>query len=230
MVRFTTAAAALLAVSASVVRAEEATPEAAVEPYVPKVEFQYEFLETFQGDDVIKTKRWVQSSKDKYSGQSWVHATEFETVESGIVGDKSLITAIPHKHYGIVRALDTPVDPKGKDLVVQYEVRLNKGIGCSGAYLKLIAADDAFEPEQLSEDTGFSVMFGPDKCGGTNKVHLIIRVQNPITKEWEEKHMTKPVPTETDNLSHLYTLVIRNDDTFKVMVDSVVKAEGMSTI
>jgi hypothetical protein len=239
MVRFTTAAAALLAVGVGVANAEEAAAAAAVPEsevveaaaaYAPKVDFQYEFLETFQDDEVIKTKRWVQSGVDKYSGQSWVQTTEFETIESGIEGDKSLVVATPHKHYGLVRTLDVPVDPKGKDLVVQYEVRLHKGISCSGAYLKLLAADSAFEPELLSEDSGFSVMFGPDKCGGTNKIHLIIRVQNPITKEWEEKHMDKPAPIETDNLSHLYTLVIKNDDTFKILVDSVVKVEGTLAI
>lgn len=43
--------------------------------------------------------------------------------------------------------------------------------------------------EEFSDKTPYSIMFGPDKCGGTNKVHLIFRYKNPKTGEVEEKHM-----------------------------------------
>lgn len=35
-----------------------------------------------------------------------------------------------------------PVDPKGKPLVVQYEVKLQKGLDCGGAYIKLLTEED----------------------------------------------------------------------------------------
>lgn len=67
-------------------------------------------------------------------------------------------------------------------------------------------------------------MFGPDRCGETNKVHFIMRHQNPISKEWEEKHLVSPpVPETNDKLTHLYTAVVGTDNTVKILVDNVEK-------
>jgi len=69
-------------------------------------------------------------------------------------------------------------------------------------------------------DTPYTIMFGPDKCGGTNKVHFILRHKNPVSGVWEEKHMsTPPVPITTDKLTHMYTAVISADNTVKIYVD-----------
>ena len=38
----------------------------------------------------------------------------------------------------------------------------------------------------LDNESPYSIMFGPDKCGGTNKVHFIFRFTNPVTGETEE--------------------------------------------
>lgn len=73
------------------------------------------------------------------------------------------------KHYGISALLDSPVDPSG-GLALQYEVKLTEGLTCGGAYMKFLTADDAFTPTGLKDDTPYTVMFGPDKCGATNKV------------------------------------------------------------
>ena len=60
--------------------------------------------------------------------------------------------------------------PYAEGIVLQYEARLQDGLDCGGAYLKFVTADDSFSPEGLNGDTPYTVMFGPDKCGGTNKV------------------------------------------------------------
>ena len=73
------------------------------------------------------------------------------------------------KHYGISSLLPSAVDP-AKDLVLQFELKLTNGLSCGGAYIKFVTADDAFTPAGLKDDTPYSVMFGPDKCGDTNKV------------------------------------------------------------
>ena len=36
--------------------------------------------------------------------------------------------------------------------------------------MKFVTADIAFTPAGLKDDTPYTVMFGPDKCGSTNKV------------------------------------------------------------
>ncbi len=53
---------------------------------------------------------------------------------------------------------------------LQYDVKLANGLSCGGAYLKFLTADEAFSPAALKDDTPYTVMFGPDKCGSTNKV------------------------------------------------------------
>lgn len=53
-------------------------------------------------------------------------------------------------------------------------------------------------------------MFGPDKCGEDYKLHFIFRHQNPLNKDWEEKHAKRPdmdlKKFYTDKKTHLYTL------------------------
>lgn len=73
------------------------------------------------------------------------------------------------KHYGLTAKLDTPVDP-AKGLVLQYELKLTDGLTCGGAYLKFLTATADFDPAELTDGTPYTVMFGPDKCGSTNKV------------------------------------------------------------
>jgi calnexin len=52
-------------------------------------------------------------------------------------------------------------------------------------------------------------MFGPDKCGSTNKVHFIFRHKNPMTGEWEEKHLKNPPAPKITKTTALYTLVVK---------------------
>jgi calnexin len=63
-------------------------------------------------------------------------------------------------------------------------------------------------------------MFGPDKCGQTDKVHFIFRHKSPKTGLYEEKHLQDPPATQKDKLSHLYTLVVRPDNSFEILIDT----------
>jgi len=63
-------------------------------------------------------------------------------------------------------------------------------------------------------------MFGPDKCGLDNKVHFIIVRKNPISGLYEEKHLKKTPKIKTDTRTHLYTLHILKDNTFKIFIDN----------
>lgn len=55
-------------------------------------------------------------------------------------------------------------------------------------------------------------MFGPDKCGEDYKLHFIFRHQNPLNKDFEEKHAKRAdvdlKKFYTDKKTHLYTLGI----------------------
>ena len=68
---------------------------------------------------------------------------------------------------------------------------------------------------------------GPDRCGSTDKVHLILQHQNPVSKEWEEKHAKDmPLSALGDRQTHLYTLIIRPDNSFEVLIDNESKKKG----
>ena len=42
---------------------------------------------------------------------------------------------------------------------------------CGGAYMKLLQDNKKLHAEEFSNASPYVIMFGPDKCGATNKVH-----------------------------------------------------------
>ena len=72
-----------------------------------------------------------------------------------------------------------------------------------------------FDAKKFSGETPYAVMFGPDVCGtSTRKTHVI------FTDDAGKNHLIKKsVKVETDNLSHRYTLVLKNDNSFEVFID-----------
>jgi len=62
-------------------------------------------------------------------------------------------------------------------------------------------------------------MFGPDKCGATNKVHFIFNHKNPKTGEYEEKHFKYAPMAKITKQSTLYTLIVNPDQTFEIRID-----------
>jgi calnexin len=99
-----------------------------------------------------------------------------------------------------------------------------------GAYAKLLSDVDAdFKAEDLVDSTPFSVMFGPDKCGATNKVHLIIKHAQP-NGTVAERHLVSPPLVEGnggDKLTHVYTLVLRpSNSSFDLLIDGESRKSG----
>ena len=71
-------------------------------------------------------------------------------------------------HHAISAPFDHAIDFSDKPLVVQYEVKYQKGGNCGGGYLKLL--EDGFQTagKEFSDKTPWTVMFGPDlTCPGT---------------------------------------------------------------
>jgi len=66
-----------------------------------------------------------------------------------------------------------------------------------------------------------SIMFGPDICGySTKKVHAILTYN-------DTNHLIKKdVPCETDQLTHVYTFILRPDATYSILIDNVEKQSG----
>lgn len=202
----------LLTVIAAIVMAQETVKTVYS---TPKVSGAVELLEAF--DDSQWASRWQYATNEKYNGKFSVS----EPSElNGLPGDKMLVMPEAFRHYGMGYKMPREIDNTGKTLVVQYEVRLTKGLDCGGAYLKLLSASPELDLSNLDNDTPYSIMFGPDKCGHDSKVHFIFRHKNPLTGVIEEKHMNSPPAIKTDKISHLYTLIVREDNTFEILIDN----------
>jgi calreticulin len=63
-------------------------------------------------------------------------------------------------------------------------------------------------------ETPYNVMFGPDICGpGTRKVHVILSYKG------DNKQVKKTIPCKYDEGSHLYTLILKKDNSYEVQID-----------
>lgn len=80
--------------------------------------------------------------------------------------------------------------------------------------------------EEYTDKTPFTIMFGPDRCGQTNKVHFIFRHKNPVSGEWEEKHFANPPLPKITKTTALYTLVVNPDNTFKILINDEEVSSG----
>lgn len=56
-------------------------------------------------------------------------------------------------------------------------------------------------------------MFGPDICGATKRTHVI------LTHKGKNHLVKREVRTETDEFTHLYTLILKPDNTYEVLID-----------
>lgn len=154
---------------------------------------------------------FVLSENSRYNGQTVA------------VTDGALKLESSHKHYGL--AAPVSFDPDGS-LVIQYDVTLTEGLICGGAYLKLLEKTESLDLTSFDDRTPFVIMFGPDKCGATDKVHFILRYKNQVSGEWAEHHLKNgPRPT-TDKNVHMYTAIVRPDDSIEILIDGESKFKG----
>jgi hypothetical protein len=187
------------------------------------------FIEQFNDD---WSQRWTPSEATKKTpvgGETFSYVGEWSVEEpstSVIDGDTGLVAKSKAAHHAISAPLPEPLDFKTKPLVIQYEVKYQKGGNCGGGYVKLL--EDGFQTNQkeFSDQTPWVVMFGPDlTCPGT-KVHFIFRHKNPVTGEYEEKHLKLSPKPSIEKLTKLYTLVINPDNTYEVLIDGESEKSG----
>lgn len=69
-------------------------------------------------------------------------------------------------------------------------------------------------------------MFGPDNtCPGT-KLHFIFRHKNPVSGEFEEKHLSVPPKPTFGKDTNLYTLIVNPDNTYDVLFNGESQRSG----
>lgn len=217
------------------------------EEEVPPIDVPYEsptpvnpqkvYLAEHFDDPASFDKHWIksQSKKDgiaeeisKYDGEWKVEAPQ----KDALTGDMGLVLKSKAKHAAIASALKKPFLFDQNPLIVQYEVIFQDGQECGGAYMKLLSHDplSARKLNDFHDKTPYSIMFGPDKCGNDHKLHFIFRHTNPRNGSIEEKHCRQPKEhfdeIFSDHLPHLFTLILKPDNSFEVLVDKKVVNSG----
>ncbi|GMJ04879.1 calnexin 1 [Hibiscus trionum] len=177
------------------------------------VVFYDSFEEPFDG-------RWIVSSKDDYKG-AWKHS------KSEGHDDYGLLVSEKARKYAIVKELDEPVSLNDGTTVLQFETRFQNGLECGGAYLKYLRPQEAgWKPKEFDNESPYSIMFGPDKCGLTNKVHFILKHKNPKSGEYVEHHLGNTALVPSDKLTHVYTAILKPDNEVRILVDGEEKAKA----
>ena len=184
------------------------------------------FHETFDNGDIFADLKWVKSEDVMYADQP-IRVGPLSSPPKGLENNNGLQLSQENKHYGVSSKFANPLDVKGKDLVIQYDLKLEEGLTCGGAYIKLLRATNDLDVRQLNSKTPYTIMFGPDKCGNNNKVHFIIQHKNPITNEYKECHYNTTVNIKSDKLNtHLYTLHIMQNNDFEIYIDKRLAKKG----
>merc|ERR1719409_2629631 len=170
-----------------------------------KIYFQEDFGDGWEGRWVTSTWKESESTQGKWttSAGKWFSDEKEDT---------GLYTSEDSKFFGISAGFDS-FSNKGKDMIVQYQAKYEKDVECGGGYLKMGPKMD--DQKTFGDPTVYNIMFGPDKCGYNKRTHLIFQYKgkNVLKKtDLAYKH-------DALEVSHLYTLTVKPDNTVKVEVD-----------
>jgi calreticulin len=152
--------------------------------------------------------RWVKSSFKAGDEGKWAHTAG---KYYGDVDNKGIQTSEDTRWYDL--SAKTPVfNNKGKTLVLQYTVKHEQTLDCGGGYIKL--APKSVDQTKFGGDSEYSIMFGPDICGySTKRVHVI------FTYKGKNHLIKREIKPETDESTHIYTLILKPDNTYEVQID-----------
>lgn len=138
---------------------------------------------------------------------------------------KMIATAMKNAHNCLSTMLGRKPNLETGTLIMQYEVSGSAGKMCVEPFIHLYGKGD-FAPEDLSDGTEYVVSFGPAFCPAKKSVHFSFRHRNPMTDVFEEKFMINAPVIDVDDKLHLYTLIVRPDNSFDILVDALVVRSG----
>lgn len=191
------------------------------------------FLEQFEdlGEKGKWQLRWISSSSMTKDGQSYSDSWKIAsaTTSLGSKNDLGLLLRDQKQHFAISTATEMPFKFKKEGpIVVQYEVKRECPLECSGAYVKLIAGSKEFDPEFFNDETPAAIIFGPDNCGSSkDEIILHLSQLNQMTGKTETWRLKTPPRTIGDtSLSTLYTLIIGVENSIRILVNMTPVFEG----
>ncbi|XP_003388074.1 PREDICTED: calreticulin-like [Amphimedon queenslandica] len=169
---------------------------------------QVYFKETFE-DGASWSDRWVYSKHKSDYGKFELTAGKFY---GDAEKDKGLQTSQDARFYAASSSFDK-FSNADKTLVVQFTVKHEQKIDCGGGYVKIFPS--TLDQADMHGDSNYNIMFGPDICGpGTKKVHVIFQYKG------KNLLIKKEIRCKDDEFTHLYTLIVRPDNTYEVKIDN----------
>lgn len=168
----------------------------------------------YLNEDFSSADAWVNSEKKEDIGKLVLSSGDF-------YGDKEINqgfkTSQDAKFYSASREIAEGVTNDETDFVVSLSVKHEQGLDCGGGYIKLMPEFDA---KAFDGDSQYHLMFGPDQCGYNKKVHIIFNYNG-------ENLLWKKEPKYPDDkLTHVYTLVVKTDNTYELYIDQELKESG----
>ncbi|KAL8568874.1 hypothetical protein ACOMHN_061450 [Nucella lapillus] len=131
--------------------------------------------------------------------------------------DRGLMTGQNNRHFGISAKFDKFTN-ENKSLVIQFSVKKEQKIECGGMYVKLYSSE--LNQTDLNSNTPYLLMFGPDLCDVKRKLHVIFNYKGKLL------HHKKDMIARHDEFTHLYTLIIRPEKTYEILVDNKLQEVG----
>ncbi|XP_015794452.1 calnexin-like [Tetranychus urticae] len=185
-------------------------------------------------DDVHRFKKiWHKSQSNKGPNGEFNYDGTWDIVvtHKKIRGDYGLRMRSKSKHHAISRKLDQEFNFTGSPLIIQYDVQFRNGQECGGAYIKLLSAPSG-NLSRINDQSRYSIMFGPDKCGSDHRLHFIFSHINSKTGEireihWKDAHtLTNLADVFIDGKWHLFRLSINPSNRFEISMDKRIVAIG----
>merc|ERR1712100_972341 len=133
--------------------------------------------------------------------------------------DQGIQTAEDSRFFGMSASFES-FSNKGKELIIQYQAKYEKDIECGGGYVKV--GPKMADATGFGDPTAYNIMFGPDKCGYNKRTHLIFSYKGKNVL----KKSDLAYKQEGEGTSHLYTMILKPDNTVRVEVDQEKIYEG----
>ncbi|XP_031498693.1 calreticulin [Nymphaea colorata] len=161
--------------------------------------------------------RWVMSDWKKAKNMSgeWNHTCGKWNPDPN---DKGIQTSGDNRFFAMSAKIPR-INNKNKTLVFQFSVKHEQKIDCGGGYMKLLSGE--VDQKKFGGKTPYSIMFGPDFCGYVRR-----KVQAILTRNGTQYPIRRDVPSEIDQMTHVYTFILRPNATYSILIDNDEKQNG----
>ncbi|KAH7827470.1 putative calnexin [Monocercomonoides exilis] len=101
----------------------------------------------------------------------------------------------------------------------------NPRLDCAGGYITVL--ETPFDQLSFGGTKHYKFQFGPTFCKDDDEVRFVIPCFDENTQQWVEHRLVAHIKSRLDeNVTHLYTLIIKQNEDFSIKVDDDLEFEG----